>query len=580
MIRAFVLMFSAALLAASATAQLTVDGAGLLTVEVFSTKTIHDVTITPLGTNGSLRSCENCPDQSVTAPFSASVANNAIQLSPGPRSPRIHLRGSFRVRIPDTESVAAAAGAWTIEPHGTGLRVLLTVPSERYVTAALNGESAPDEPLESLKAMAVAMRTFALDNFRRHSSEGFNLCDSTHCQSLRIGSSRDEVERAVRETAGETLWSNQQRASVYYSQNCGGITEDVRNVWPSVRATYLISHPDPYCQRHSDATWHAQFPLDQLSTIFRQQGWHTPATIDSIRILKRTPSGRAVTLQVIGAGDAATISASSFHFAVNRALGWNQIRSDWFGLETSNHILRIKGKGHGHGVGLCQDGAFEMAREGKSYREILAFYFPGTAVRVTPGDDGWKSTQATGWKLYSAAPPTLWIDIGNEQWEKARSAFPTHAIQQPTVYAMPSTELYRQTTGEPGWLLASTRGSDIFLQPASVLERNGSLRKTLLHEFLHVLIEQESMATTPLWLREGLVEFLVNGSRQYEGFPEISLTTLDANLSHPPDKISSQRAHDAVTHLVSRLVQLYGFATVRGWLNDGVPDGVAQKTSR
>ena len=246
------------------------------------------------------------------------------------------------------------------------------------MAAALNGEASPDEPVESLKAMAVAMRTFAIENSRRHASEGFNLCDSTHCQSLRIGTTRAEVERAVRETAGETLWFNQQRAAVYYSQNCGGTTEDARNVWPSIRATYLTSHPDAYCLRHKDAAWHAQFPLDQLSTLFREQGWHTPTNIDSIRIIKRTPSGRAITLQVNGAGGPASISASSFHFAVNRSLGWNQIRSDWYELETSDRTLHIKGKGHGHGVGLCQDGAFEMAREGKSYREILAFYFPGT----------------------------------------------------------------------------------------------------------------------------------------------------------------------------------------------------------
>ena len=457
--QALLLILLGSLLCVSAAAQSATDASESLTVEVFSTQTLHAVTITPTGRTGTMQSCENCTEQSVVAPFSASVANGRLELSSGAHATRLHLNGSFRIKIPNTESTAvAAAGMWTIEPHASGLRVLLTMPSERYVAAALNGEASPDEPVESLKAMAVAMRTFAIENSRRHASEGFNLCDSTHCQSLRIGTTRAEVEQAVRETAGETLWFNQRRAAVYYSQNCGGTTEDASNVWPTVRATYLTAHPDAYCSRHKDAAWHAQFPLDQLATLFKEQGWHTPANIDSIRIIKRTPSGRAITLQVTGTGGAASISASSFHFAVNRSLGWNQIRSDWYELETSNRTLHIKGKGHGHGVGLCQDGAFEMAREGKSYREILAFYFPGTAIGIQSGDNGWKSIQGNGWKLRAVGPATLWIDLGNSQWEKARSIFPTQANPQPTVYAMPSTELFRQTTGEPGWLLASTLG--------------------------------------------------------------------------------------------------------------------------
>src|SRR5206468_2120308 len=101
------------------------------------------------------------------------------------------------------------------------------------------------------------------------------------------------------------------------------------------------------------------------------------------------------------------------------------------------------------------------------------------------------------------------------------------------------------------------------------------IQKTLLHEFLHVLIEQESAPTTPLWLREGLVEFVVDGSRQYNGEPDTSLTSVDANLAHQPDKVSAQRAHDTAARLVARLVQQYGFETVRRWLRDGVPSGIA-----
>ena len=139
----------------------------------------------------------------------------------------------------DARPEAEAAGRWTIAWRRDGLRVLLTLPSENYVIAALNGEAAPDEPMASLKAMAISIRTFALVNADRHRAEGFGLCDSTHCQALRLGQARPEVERAVQETAGETLWFGGQRAHVYYTQHCGGMSEPAEDVWPAERATYL-----------------------------------------------------------------------------------------------------------------------------------------------------------------------------------------------------------------------------------------------------------------------------------------------------------------------------------------------------
>ena len=116
--------------------------------------------------------------------------------------------------------------------------------------------------MASLKAMAISIRTFALVNANRHHAEGFGLCDSTHCQALRLGKARPEVESAVRETAGETLWFGSRRAHVYYTQHCGGISEPADAVWPEERASYLSGHhADPYCLRRSTADWRAGIAL-------------------------------------------------------------------------------------------------------------------------------------------------------------------------------------------------------------------------------------------------------------------------------------------------------------------------------
>jgi SpoIID/LytB domain protein len=65
---------------------------------------------------------------------------------------------------------------------------------------------------------------------------------------------------------------------------------------------------------------------------------------------------------------------------VGRSLGWNLIRSNRYTIETGPDVTQIRGHGLGHNLGLCQAGAIEMGRQGKSMAEILSFYFPGCQI--------------------------------------------------------------------------------------------------------------------------------------------------------------------------------------------------------
>jgi stage II sporulation protein D len=533
------------------------ESARSLTVEIFSNGVVKTLAATPLGP---------------LKPTQIDWAPDGLRLSSGTTVKELALSGGYRMRAGAEE--VSAAGRWLIRGQRDGLRVLLTLPSESYVVAALNGESAPDEPIASLKAMAISIRTFALENANRHSAEGFGLCDSTHCQALRLGKARPEVERAVRETAGETLWFGGQRAHVYYTQHCGGISEAAGDVWPAEHASYLAgSHADPYCLRRSPAEWQARIDLAQLGGIFRTQGWQTPSPISALRVSKRSASGRAELLEVTGRGAPAELSASSFRFAVDRALGWNQMRSDWYSVNVSGSAVEIKGRGYGHGVGLCQAGAFEMAKEGHSDTEILSFYFPGAVTGITPAGERWQSVAGAGWTLLTTDPNSGLAAEGNAAWARARSLFGPASTIAPIVEELPSTELFRQTTAEPGWMLASTRGSNVFLQPAPVRRNNGGTEALLLHEFLHVLVEQQAGEQAPLWLREGLVETLANSGKD-DFMVAVAAKELDAALAHPADATASRHAHQVAARMAALLVTRYGMAAVRDFLRNGVPPEV------
>jgi stage II sporulation protein D len=530
------------------------ESARALTVAVWSSRSVTHLTATPLG--------------NTSKPVTVDWQQNGFPT-------HLELSGNYHLQAADAPDLVAA-GKWTItwQPHG--LRVLLTLPSESYVIAALSGEAAPDEPMASLKAMAISMRTFAMVNANRHQAAGFGLCDSTHCQALRLGKPRPEVEQAVRETAGETLWSGGQRAHVYYTQHCGGMSESASAVWPEEKEGYLAGqHADAYCLRRSPAQWQTRIPLRQLDQIFRAQGWHTPSPVTDIRVTQRDATGRAQLLQVLGQGGPAQLSASSFRFAVDRALGWNQMRSDWYSATVSGADLDIRGRGYGHGVGLCQAGAFEMATEGRTESEILGFYFPGTVPGITPAGDGWQRVSGAGWTLLTTDQTGPLLAEGNTAWAKAQSLLREaprgKAPQAPTVQELPTTELFRQTTGEPGWMLASTRGSRVFLQPATVRQSNGGAKTLLLHEFLHVLVEQRAGASAPLWLREGLVEALAApGKRKWEPV-DFPAAQVDAALAHPSSATVSRRAHEAAARMAALLCARYGMPAVLDFLRNGVP---------
>jgi stage II sporulation protein D len=545
-------------LAAKPSAAPAPDSARSLTIELWTSRSVTHLTATPIG--------------STSKPLNIDWRHGGLQTTPGKISKHLELSGNFRLQAPDAPDVIAA-GNWTIRWQQDRLRVLLTLPSENYVMAALSGEAAPDEPMASLKAMAISMRTFALENAGRHRAEGFDLCDSTHCQALRLGKTRPEVERAVRETAGETLWSGDRRAHIYYTQHCGGMSEPANAVWPAERSSCLSGHrPDPYCLRRSPAQWQAQIALTQLDKIFRAQAWQAPSPVDNIRVIQRSATGRAELLEVTGRGAPAQLSASSFRFAVDRALGWNQVRSDWYTATVSAGVLEIKGRGFGHGVGLCQAGAFEMAAEGRSDAEILSFYFPGTVIGVTPADHGWQKIAGAGWTLLTTDPADGLLAEGNAAWARARSLLGGPAAsQEPTLQELPSTELFRQTTGEPGWMLASTRGSHVFLQPATVRRKNGGDEALLLHEFLHVLVEQQAGENTPLWLREGLVEILAAPGKEAQESMDLSAAEVDAVLAHPANAVVSRRAHQAAARMATLLRARYGMPAVRAFLRNGVP---------
>jgi stage II sporulation protein D len=540
------------------------DGGRNVSVALFSAHAVQRITLAPLDATAWTSLCTGCDRHPL---------QNALHWS---GTKELFAGGHLRIVDDLSHEQRSVTGLWHLKTTRDGIDVILTLPSERYVAAVLNAEANAAEPAASLQALAIVVRSYALNGRHYTAAPGHlaaDLCDSTQCQAMRPGPVSKAIDDAVRQTAGETLWFHRKRAEVYFSENCGGLTEDVSSAWPALRgAPYLTSHRDPYCQRGGPSAWHAEVALSDFLSIAAAQHWHMPRAVDAASIVKRSSSHRPLLIQFAGGADRSTVDARALRFAIDRALGWNKVRSSQYDLAIRNSKLVFDGTGYGHGVGLCQAGATEMAVEHKSPRDILAFYFPGTSVGVGPDDNGWQTVRAGALSLRSTNTLTAGrLENIHQLWKQALQRFPPRKPLSPEIIFAPSTELFRQMTTQPGWVAASTSGSTIVVSPTSGGGHSGDA--TLLHEMLHVLIEAEAASQTPLWLREGLVAALMDerDTTSMAMRPE----AIDEALRHPPSQVADKHAHQAAADRVHAMIARYGFSSVRGWLTAGVPAGAS-----
>lgn len=445
---------------------------------------------------------------------------------------------------------------------------IVEMPLERYVAAAVAGESSVFQSSEALKAMAVAARTYAVRLRGRHAAEGFDLCDTTHCQRLDVNAVTPRLEAAAAATTGEMLWFEGKPAFTPYTRDCGGRTEDAAAVWPDLAAPYLKSHSDEYCTRAGASAWQWNAEPRKVLEALQRSGLRGPHELEGVSILNRTSSGRANLLLLAGRGESIRISAGSFRFAMGREIGWNTLRGDRYEVHSSNGRLLFEGSGAGHGVGLCQLGAEQMGLRGRSYREILAYYYPGTVAGLTGRGLSWQRLGGDSIAMLTTQPEqdrtvlTTAQRLAEQLSERTRWPIPANV----EIRVYPELDAFRNVTGEPGWVAAHTEGRRIHLQPVAMLRSKGVLESTLSHELLHMSLEAQAASGLPLWFREGVVNFLVSGRGA-----GIARIPSESELRQTADSVRARRAYTDATAYVATLVQRYGETAVLDWVKRGLP---------
>ena len=310
---------------------------------------------------------------------------------------------------------------------GSAMTVINLLPLEHYLYGVVPNEVSSSWDKDALKAQAVCARGFAVSNFNKHASLGFNVCATTNCQVYSGKSGEKEsTNKAVDETYGQVVvYEGKPIESLFFSSS-GGHTADVKNIWGS-SIPYLCGVEDPYepedSPRHS---WSVTMTLDEITSSLKTSG----VNVGSVTSLdtKTDHTGRVYELTVNGTegnktlyrGNAYTPFASKGVLCQKYSLmpttsggrvlyatsgtsdttlaGYSVIDSklnvselsESFYIQSSNTKevytsgevtgYTFNGGGWGHGVGMSQYGAKGMADNGFSYEEILMHYYPGTEL--------------------------------------------------------------------------------------------------------------------------------------------------------------------------------------------------------
>lgn len=258
----------------------------------------------------------------------------------------------------------------------SGVLVINYLAIDDYLKGVLYHEISHYWPMEAIKAQAVVSRTYAYSQMQANRGKEYDLSSDIFSQVYGGRTSeRWRTNRAVDQTKGIFLLYQSKVFPAYFHATCGGATEDASNLW-KINLEPLRGVVCDYCKRSPHFTWRYSMAMSDFIAALNKAGFAIDSIAD-IAVTEKTQSGRAKTLSLTDAnGRTLAISAKD----LRNAIGPNQLRSTIFTVKATSEAIDFYGIGWGHGVGMCQWGAYFLAKQGKRYETILQFYYPGTTV--------------------------------------------------------------------------------------------------------------------------------------------------------------------------------------------------------
>ena len=316
-------------------------------------------------------------------------------------------------------------GTLEISQEKEGLLLLNDLDVEDYLTRVVPSEMPASYEMEALKAQAVCARAYAYRQIKAnaYSQYGAHVDDSTNYQVYNNTASSERTDTAVMETYGQMVFYGDNPAETYYfSTSCGHTTDgtiwgadqsavpylkgvsltDGRTVMKELRDNESF---EKFIRDKDEKTYDSTFPMYRWETKITNRSLEEKITgigeIQALAVTERGTGGIAKKLKVYGSEGETVISGESqirstlgstelvYKKNDGKTLtGWSNLPSAYIAIdetardeESGLRTFTIWGGGYGHGVGMSQNGAQQMAREGMDYEDILTFFYDGVEIR-------------------------------------------------------------------------------------------------------------------------------------------------------------------------------------------------------
>lgn len=251
---------------------------------------------------------------------------------------------------------------------------------EKYLAGVLPSEMPASWPYESLKAQAIASRSYVLyqkkNNQRLHFDVDSDVMDQVFKIKRLPAAYQAKIQKIISETKGLVIVRSGTPVKAFFHSHCGGHTEMAANVWPGSLGFNTVK--DPYCQAKLPLNWKLTKSYKELEDLYKKDTKdYSVSGLHSVQKGERNLSGRLENLFLFFKnGKIRKWNTLGFR----KTIGFSRIKSTRFEIQKRDKGVQVAGSGYGHGVGLCQHGAKVMAKVGKSYKQILEHYYPKTRI--------------------------------------------------------------------------------------------------------------------------------------------------------------------------------------------------------
>lgn len=284
-----------------------------------------------------------------------------------------------------------------------GMTVINELPMESYLCRVVPSEMPASYEMEALKAQAVCARSYAVRQMQDYAYPEYqaHVNDSVEYQVYNNSYPADTATQAVKDTTGQVVWYQGNVASTYYFSTSCGETTDMTAWGGEVNESNAYLQSISVCGDVGDYEkdlpwyqWTAEISSERMAALLSNYAGKDLGTLESVEVTRRGDGDVAAELTAVGTGGSITVETENKIRTALGGSGYSIVRNDgqtvdsqrllpsaFISIEKKANSYVIRGGGYGHGIGMSQNGANEMAKNGKNYMEILKLFYQNVEIR-------------------------------------------------------------------------------------------------------------------------------------------------------------------------------------------------------